>query len=179
MALSKSSMVAFIGTLIVVASAGVSFVAVTGIAEPRQVVAQAALAPSATPRIEISKPPKPLPIRERIEEPETPPPPAATPPRETPPPPVRESREPTPPAPPARDRREPEPRADPDVADPPPPAPRERRRDFSLRTPYGDVDVRGDRDRVRVRAPYAAVDVDRDGGRVRVRAPYVDLDIRW
>jgi hypothetical protein len=48
-----------------------------------------------------------------------------------------------------------------------------------VEAPDTDVDVDGERGKVRVRAPYTKVDVDPDRGRVRVRAPYVNLDIRW
>ena len=152
MPLPKSSAVVFFGTLIVVASVGLSFVAVTGFGAPPQVVAQAnVLQPAATPQIERA--PVPLPVRE-------PQAPAL--------PPARESREPTPPLPP------------PAVTDTAPPAPGDDRdRDLRLRSPYADVNVDRERGRLWVRAPYTAVDVDRNGGRVRVRAPFVDLDIRW
>lgn len=155
MPLPKSSPVVFFGTLIVVASVGLSFVAVTGFGAPPQVVAQAnVLQPAATPQIERA--PAPLPIRERTE------------PKEPAPPPARESREPAPPLPP------------PDATDTEPPAPgADRGRDLRLRSPYADVNVDRERGRMWVRAPYTAVDVDRNGGRVRVRAPFVDLDIRW
>jgi hypothetical protein len=52
-------------------------------------------------------------------------------------------------------------------------------RDLHVSAPDTDVDVDGERGKVRVRAPYTKVDVDPDQGRVRVRAPYVNLDIRW
>jgi len=155
MPLPKSSAVVFFGTLIVVASAGLSFVAVTGLGEPPPVVAQATvLQPAAPPRVEAV--PTPLPVRERSE-----------------------PKEPAPPR--SRDVREPTPRgAPPEAVQPePPPARGDRSRDLRLRSPYADADIDRDRGSLRVRAPYAVVDVDRDGGRVRVRAPYVDLDISW
>lgn len=154
MPLPKSSAVIFLGTLIVVASAGLSFVAVTGLGEPPASVASSSvMLAAAAPKAEST--PAPLPVRDRSE------------PKEVAPPPARDSREPKPQvAPPAA----------PEAAAPPS---SDRERNLRITSPYGDVAVERERGKLRVRAPYAAVDVDENGGRVRVRAPYVDLDIRW
>ncbi len=149
MPLPKSSAVVFFGTLIVVASAGLSFVAVTGFgAPPPQVAAQAAVLAPPPPAAAA-----PLPVRERSE------------PNEPVLPPARD-REPVPPVAPDSEAPGSQPRAD-------------RGPDVRVESRYADVNVDRERGRLWVRAPYTAVDVDGNGGRVRVRAPFVDLDIRW